>query len=524
MRPSPEKPRPDPIALRDGKIIYSETGSFTLLPSETIQRAEKVLQKIGVVSVEQIDPKYTDGVPIFKLNEAPAKARCHRQACYWSFPPTLLNNPPRESFGKGMTVEQSKASAMMEAVERFCGQKFPHHQVIQATYEDVRYYAIPLSKFNFPLPPPKCENCGEKDWDCFADLQKVCQEWSWGYSLTHRRPVLIPAALVYYPYISKDYTSFMYNDTGGLSAGNTIEEAILQGIAEVIERDALYFAFNLGNLKDKPILDFRCSKNRYIQKFIRDILPPERVFSFQIKNETLNLAIPTFTAFVCYLTENGPCYFGGSGTSLDPEVGLLRALTELEQQKIRQKFFVAFDPNQLVTHNNPGPRNTFFLGEKSNQSTGNVKQDIELLLGQLLKEGMDVIVVDLTHPEIGIPVVRVIIPQLISYSGSPIKESLLKGVMMSFGAGAFPDGWRPYHQGIPSANSTKESSHLVVPEKPVRLQRVQREEAEIHWGDETGLSNGGSQGRSYAPQGETPAVRVCVRKENHGSICLPKPE
>jgi len=50
-----------------------------------------------------------------------------------------------------------------------------------------------------------------------------------------------------------------------------------------------------------------------------------------------------------------------------------------------------------------------------------------------LKENVEVIVVDLTHPEIGIPVVRVIIPQLISYSGSPIKESLLKGVMMSLG-------------------------------------------------------------------------------------------
>ncbi len=435
MRPSLEKPLPDPIAieLRDGKIIYSETGSYTVLPSETIQRAEKVLHKIGVVSVELIDPKVTDGVPIFKVNEAPEKARCHRQACYWSFPPTPLNDPPRESFGKGMTLEQSKASAMMEAVERYCGQKFPHHRIIRGGYEDVREYAVPLSKFNFPTPSPKCENCGERDRHCFADLQKVCQEWSWGYSLTHKRPKLIPAALVYYPYISKDYTSFMYNDTGGLSAGNTIEEAILQGIAEVIERDAVYFAFNLENLKEPCRLDFKSSKNEFIRKFFQEILPPGRVFIFQIKNENLNLGIPTFIAFVCYNTGNGPCYFGGSGTSLDPEVGLLRALTELEQQKIRQKFSIEFDPNRLVTHNNAWPRRTIFLDEKSNQSTGNVKRDIELLLDQLLKEDMDVIVVDLTHPEIGIPVARVIIPQLIAYSGSPIKESLLKGVMMKFG-------------------------------------------------------------------------------------------
>jgi len=54
-------------------------------------------------------------------------------------------------------------------------------------------------------------------------------------------------------------------------------------------------------------------------------------------------------------------------------------------------------------------------------------------LDRLLKNDMDVIVVDLTHPEIGIPVVRVLIPQLISYSGSPIKESLLRDIMENFG-------------------------------------------------------------------------------------------
>ena len=249
-----------------------------------------------------------------------------------------------------------------------------------------------------------------------------------------QKPVLIPAALIYYPYISKDNLSFIYNDTGGLSAGNTTEEAILQGIAEVIERDALYFAFNLGNLQDSPVLDFRGSKNRYIHDFIQNVLPPERVFSFQIKNENLKIAVPTFSAFVCYNTSNQRRYFGGSGTSLDPEVGLLRALTELEQQKIRQKFFFALDPTQLVAHPDPGRRRTIFLEEKSaNHSTGNVKKDIEFLLDQLLRENMDVMVVDLTHPEIGVPVVRVIIPQLISYSGSPIKESLFKGVMMSLG-------------------------------------------------------------------------------------------
>jgi YcaO-like protein with predicted kinase domain len=416
---------PDNIAieLQDREILYRETGAYTLPPAETIQRAERVLARIGIVSVSRIESRYTDGVPIFRLNEAPVKARCHRQACQWSFPPTPLNDPPREVFGKGMSAEQSKASAMMEAVERYCGQRFPHHNVLRARYEELRPHAVSPSEFHFPSTPSKCENCGEAGWDCFPELSKVSREWSWGYSLVRKKPVLVPAALVYYPYISEEDRSFVYNDTGGLAAGNTREEAILQGIAEVIERDALYRGFNIGNLRNKPNLSFRGTSNKYLQRFTRDHLPHEKIFAFRIENENLQLQVPTFAAFICYKIGESCVFFGGSGTSLDPETGLLRALTELEQQKVRQKVFVEFDPNQLV-----GSKQTSsgLLEEIPRRSSGNIKKDIEFCLGRLSSQGLDVIAVDLTHPEIGIPVVRILIPGLISYSGEPIKESFLK--------------------------------------------------------------------------------------------------
>jgi len=42
---------------------------------------------------------------------------------------------------------------------------------------------------------------------------------------------------------------------------------------------------------------------------------------------------------------------------------------------------------------------------------------------------------------------------------------------------------------------------------------AKREKAEIHWGDETGLSNNCQHGRSYSPRGKTPAIRLPARKE-----------
>jgi ribosomal protein S12 methylthiotransferase accessory factor len=220
----------------------------------------------------------------------------------------------------------------------------------------------------------------------------------------------------------------MFNDTGGLSAGNTLEEAILQGIAEVIERDALYYAFNLDNLNHMPIVNIKASKNRHIQKFL-EVVPAEGIFAFYIRNERLGLDIPTFSAFVCYRMGNQHLFFGGSGTSLDPEVALLRALVELEQQKIRQKVFIELDPANLIPHDNLGERDAINLEEIPNQSTDDIRKDIELYLNKIAKSGTDVIIVNLTHPDIDIPVVRVVIPKLISYSGSPIKESVFLNAM-----------------------------------------------------------------------------------------------
>ena len=48
---------------------------------------------------------------------------------------------------------------------------------------------------------------------------------------------------------------------------------------------------------------------------------------------------------------------------------------------------------------------------------------------------------------------------------------------------------------------------------PTISQKAKKENAEIHWGDETGLANNCQHGRSYAPKGKTPAIRLPAKKE-----------
>ena len=48
---------------------------------------------------------------------------------------------------------------------------------------------------------------------------------------------------------------------------------------------------------------------------------------------------------------------------------------------------------------------------------------------------------------------------------------------------------------------------------PAIAARARQEKAEIHWGDETGLCSDSQHGRSYAPKGKTPAIRLCAKRE-----------
>lgn len=417
------------LSLVEAEIVHVETGHYTVRPLATISRAEQVLAQIGVDLVVQVDPTFTDSVPIFRANETSYRPKCHRAACISAPPPTLLNNPPRESYGKGITAEQSKASAMMEAVERYSAQPFPHSDIVPLSREEARDRAVPLAQFNFPEVPLKCLRCPERDQWCFPDLERACDEWTRGYSLVSGKPVLVPSATVFYPYLARNGVSFMFNDTGGLAAGNTVEEAILQGMAEVIERDALYSAFNLGDLANTPILRFDGLEGEHVRHFFARSLPADSIFAFSIANHDLCLDIPTICAFVCYREGGQRRYFGGSGTSLDPGAALLRALTELVQQKVRQKAFRTFDPGHLVRHNGLKSADVLPFGSIADQSRKSIKESIELLLRRIAAAGSDVIVVDLTHPVIGIPVVRVIAPKLIAYSGSHIKESVFLDTM-----------------------------------------------------------------------------------------------
>ena len=124
----------------------------------------------------------------------------------------------------------------------------------------------------------------------------------------------------------------------------------------------------------------------------------------------------------------------GVGTHLDPEIAVIRALTEVAQSRATQIHGTREDTTRAVFMRKAGydrmkrinkhwfgeTENSIELADIKNLSTTSFKGDIETSKNLLNKHGFkDILYADLTRPEIEIPVVRVLIPGLELYSLDP---------------------------------------------------------------------------------------------------------
>src|SRR6185369_1672128 len=77
-------------------------------------------------------------------------------------------------------------------------------------------------------------------------------EWVWGYSLRDERPVLVPQRICYYGSGSRA-GAFVMECSNGCASGSSIEEAIMFGLLELVERDAFLIGWYGGI--DLPEID-----------------------------------------------------------------------------------------------------------------------------------------------------------------------------------------------------------------------------------------------------------------------------
>jgi len=311
--------------------------------------------------------------------------------------------------GKGLRRLDAKVGAAMEAIEYYSSEPSNHSRIVARASELEGAYVNPVALI---LP----------SWA--GQVHTGALEWIAGWDLCNEARAWVPANTAFFPYDPKGSGFLFTPTTNGLAAGNTIEESICHGLAELIERDAWSLAcarLRVGFATDKyPSLDpktmpraARCLVERFrqsgVELFVRVI--------------TSDVGLAAFHA--CSLEKEGASQFlahEGMGAHPDAEVALIRAITEVAQSRAADiqgsredlRFWRARGLQRIDGREWVFQRSTLLPFEEiPSYVFTDVLDDICLMLRMLQRRGLpQCVAVDLTRPEIGIPVVRMVVPGL----------------------------------------------------------------------------------------------------------------
>ena len=367
--------------FKDVPVKYFGCTHRAIAPEETIKRVEGKLKIAGVTRVTEITHLDRVGIPV-----------------YSAIRPSAAEGAVSIYAGKGATKEQAKASAMMEAFERYSAElpDESENSFICGLFEELDGCMNPESLILPRLP---------------FDLQKKELNWVKAVDVKDDKEYLVPADAVYHPYDIKNNHNLFKSNTNGLASGNKLEEAIFHGIMEVVERDA----WSLFEIKRKgaPEINLENIDN----PLINDLLDKFKESEIDIKlvDLTSDVEAATIAAVSDDTVLKDPALLTlGVGTHLDPEIAVLRALTEVAQSRATQIHGTREDTTRAVFMRKAGYErmkriNKHWFGEFEevidlkkikNRAGKSFKEDIETSLKLLKKADFeDVLFVDLTKEE-----------------------------------------------------------------------------------------------------------------------------
>jgi bacteriocin biosynthesis cyclodehydratase domain-containing protein len=325
------------------------------------------------------------------------------------------------SFGKGSTAEQAEASALMESIERYSGifqgdeirftrrfSDFPAGDAILPNdvllFSDAQAHADRSQHEESETQDPP---------EPFDPQAKI--EWSPVWSLRDGRFKYLPTSLLYFFYSGP---AAFRADSNGCAAGNTLEEAIVQGFLELVERDA--YAIWWYNQSQRNEVDLDAYDDSYVQDLRRQLADTGR--KLWVLDVTSDLGVPTYVAILHWMQNGQENIEFGSGAHFDKRIALLRTLTELNQ--FLSIGFMEGGTGEKPSLDGVTPlfiKNYPFLTPIKNPSlpTGlefgpldTTRAQVNACVEIAKRAGMDFLVLDQTRPDVEVPVVRVIVPGL----------------------------------------------------------------------------------------------------------------
>ncbi len=355
-------------------------------PEQTWERVRRHLAACGITRVADVTRLDVIGIPVFQAVRP-------------------LSRNLSVSQGKGVTPMLARVSAVMEAVELWHAEDVSHLDATRARVADMSLHYDPHT-----LDLAARSLLGGA----------TVLHWVPGRTLRTGRSAAVPRE-----YLEIDHTlaetwqpPLFRVTSNGLSSGNTVEEAVLHGLYEVIERDAL-------------------TRLQAVPRSARRAVDPDTVdgedaapllaalrdagCTVSIVDATGPTGLPTFVTEIW--SAGYPHWFGGAGCHLDREVALCRALTEAAQSRLTAVAGTRDDVQSGVYTRvtdwcaQPGSRAggiSMAFATVPDAPTGDLAADLQAVAAAVEElSGVEPFAVDLTRDHIGIPVVRVVAPGML---------------------------------------------------------------------------------------------------------------
>jgi bacteriocin biosynthesis cyclodehydratase domain-containing protein len=422
----PAPPFRPPVLERRKKVFTSDGGHRVVPPEETLARYGHHVSPItGAVS--HLERARLDGGGVLHVYVAGNNvARPHRKLAELRGDLRTLNA------GKGTGDLQARASALCEGLERYSGVFRGNEPRRRARMCELGGAAVPLGDCLLFSERQYAEREARNAvgshfsfipvaFDPDADV-----EWSPAWSLTRREVRYLPTAFCYFDYPQADDRLYCMACSNGNAAGNTLEEAVLQGFLELIERDSV--ALWWYNRVRRPGVDLDSFGEPYLAR-LRAYLR-QRGRELWALDLTSDLGIPVFASLT--RRTSGPLeqIVLGFGAHLEPRVALLRAVTEMTQMlstpllepepkaagdqladpETARWFETATVANQPYLLPADAPART--ARSYPQAWADDVAEDVRACQALAERAGMEMLILDQTRPEVGLPVAKVIVPGL----------------------------------------------------------------------------------------------------------------
>lgn len=379
-----------PSYLEGTQRVYDEV--------TTLENTKDQIKKIGVTRIADITNLDRLGIPVFS-----------------AIRPSAAKGAISIYSGKGSTDQRARISAVMESFERCLAERPGLNANIAGnisapalveSYATARENYNMLDPKNLLLPQPYTPNS--------------LMEWVGAYDLINKEEIYVSANAVYHPYDAPGQCQKLFlSNTNGLASGNVLEEAILHGMLEVIERDAISIAQFSRNLGKEIVLT---EEDGYLYELARKFR--ETGIELKIWLVPTDTGIPTVIAATDDVKLKDPALLVmGAGSHLKPEIAVARAITEAAQSRVVQIQGAREDTDRegfirSVGYERVKRLNWFWFGEGEKISLSDVEdlsrkspaENIDVILEKLKGLTDRVIVADLSREEVPVPVVRVIIP------------------------------------------------------------------------------------------------------------------